>query len=40
MGIYVGVAMANHDPPGSGILLGVVMGPLVMLRIAVRFRRR
>ncbi len=40
MGIYAAIAVANGDPPGAGILVGAFAGPIVMLRILLRVRRR
>jgi hypothetical protein len=39
IGLYSGFAVANGDNPVAGALVGIFIGPLVMLRIYVRFRR-
>jgi hypothetical protein len=38
--LYGGIAYARDQPIGSGILVGVFFGPIVLLRIALRARRR
>jgi len=40
IGLYAGFAVANGDNPVAGALVGIFFGPLVILRIYVRFRRR
>lgn len=36
---YGGIAYAKGDPPGAGLIFGVFMGPIVMLRMWLRWRR-
>lgn len=37
---YAGIAYARQQPVGEGVLVGVFFGPLVVLRIVLRWRRR
>jgi hypothetical protein len=38
--VYAGIAASMGEPPGAGVLLGAFFGPLVLLRIYLRARRR
>ena len=40
IGIWGGVSYIQGAPPGAGILLGIFIGPLVALRVYLKFRRR
>jgi hypothetical protein len=40
IGVYAAIAYARGEPVGGGVLVGVFFGPLVLLRVVLRWRRR
>jgi hypothetical protein len=40
IGLYAGLAAWRNENPMVGVLLGVFFGPIVLLRIYLRWRRR
>jgi len=38
--LYAGIMAARGEPPIAGVIIGVFFGPIVMLRVYARSRRR
>jgi hypothetical protein len=38
--VYAGISASMGESPGAGVLFGAFFGPIVMLRIYLRVRRR
>ena len=40
IGVYAAIAYFRGEPVGDGVLVGALFGPLVLVRVVLRWRRR